>query len=173
MFSIPHVPWQKTLMPCGRRTIFSCILCKSLNETVALCLAHWQAVAFQLPQAQQEAAEWWASALAIPGLHLEDYMPDPTSSNFWIMRQQKTIALARALQACAKESGFPLGVLCDAAQELQQCMALLLVLNGDEILEASLLKPVEGECGTSPTPEEATLLGNINPDIKHEVKCRR
>ena len=43
----------------------------------------------------------------------------------------------------------------------------LLVLNGNEIVEASLLRPIEGECRTSPTPEEAILLG----DIKHEIKC--
>ena len=107
MLKIPHIPWWKTLMPSGKRTMFSYVLCKSLNKLEALHLAHWQAVAFWLPQAQQEAARWWTPPLAIPGLHLKDYMPSPTSYNFWIMRQQKTMVLARVLQACAEESGFP------------------------------------------------------------------
>ena len=36
--------------------------------------------------------------------------------------------LARVLQACAEESRFPTGILCDAVWELQWCMAPLLVL---------------------------------------------
>ena len=66
------------------------------------------------------------------------------------------MALARMLQAHAKGSGFPTGVLCDVAWELQWCIALLLVLNGDEIVEASLLRLIEGECGTSPMPERGS-----------------
>ena len=55
-------------------------------------------------------------------------------------------------------------------------MAPLLVLNGNKIIEASLLRHA-GECRTSPTPEEeATLLGDIKPNIKHkikqEIKCK-
>ena len=50
-------------------------------------------------------------------------------------------------------------------------MVPLLVLNGNEIVEASLLRPIEGKCGVSPTPEdEATLLGNIKHEIKHEIE---
>ena len=158
-------------MFCGQMTMFSHILHESLSESKGLCLAHWQAATFQLPQPQQEAARLWASPLAIPGLHLKDYMPSPDSSNFWIMRQQKTLALAMVLQACADESGFPTGVLCDVAWELQWCMAPLLVLNGDKIFEASLLRPVEVEHRTSPMPEEeATLLGDIKPNIKPDIE---
>ena len=87
------------------------------------------------------------------------------------MRQQKTLTLTRALQASIEESGFPTGVLSDAAWELQWCMAPLLFLNGDEIVEASLLRPIEGEHGTSPMPEEeAAFLGDIKPDIKPNIK---
>ena len=40
-----------------------------------------------------------------------------------------------------------------------------------KIVEASLLRPIEGECRTSLTPEEeATLLGNIKPEIKHKIE---
>ena len=92
------------------------------------------------------------------------------------MREQSTLALARALQFHAEESGCHAGVLCDAVRELQWCMPPLLALNGDEIVEASLLQPMEGEHGTSPMPEEeATLLGdiksNIHSDIKPDVKA--
>ena len=39
-------------------------------------------------------------------------------------------------------------------------MAPLITLSEDDIMEASLLKPTEEECGTSPTlEEEAILLG--------------
>ena len=37
-------------------------------------------------------------------------------------------------------------------------MALLMTLNGDDVMEAFLLRPVEEELGPSPTPEEKTTL---------------
>ena len=48
--------------------------CKSLKEPEALCLAHWQVVAFHVLQAQQEAVGWWATLTHNPqaspqGLH--------------------------------------------------------------------------------------------------------
>ena len=85
------------------------------------------------------------------------------------MTQQKTLALAWVMQAHTEESGFPLGVLCDVAQELQQCMAPLLVHNSNKIVEASLLRPVEGECSPSPLPEEAALMGDIKADIMPDI----
>ena len=42
------------------------------------------------------------------------------------------MALARVLQAYTEELGFPAGVHCYAEQELQWCIAPLLVLNGNE-----------------------------------------
>ena len=53
-------------------------------------------------------------------------------------------------------------------------MAPLLVLNGNEIVEATVLRSIGGECGTSPTPEEeeATLLGDIKHDIKPKIKYK-
>ena len=66
------------------------------------------------------------------------------------------------LQAHAEESGCPTGVLCEVVWEMQWCMAPLLVLNSSDIVEASLLKSVEGEHRTSPMPEEeAALLSNV------------
>ena len=75
MLKISHIPWWKTLMPSGKMAMFSCILHESHNEPEAPCLAHWEAMIFHLPLAQQEAAWWWAPPLTIPGLHLRDYMP--------------------------------------------------------------------------------------------------
>ena len=78
------------------------------------------------------------------------------------MRQEKTLALALVLQACAKESEFPTGVLCNPVWELQKCMASLMTLHGDEIVKASFLRPTGEEHRTSPAPEEeATLLGKV------------
>ena len=170
MLKILHQYWWKTLMPCGRIMIFMCILYENFSEPKALCMAQLQATSFWLPLAQHKTAGWWVPPPTIPGLQLEQYMPSPASSNFRVVREQRTLALARALQAHAEESGCPAGVLCDAGRELQWCMAPLLALSGDEIVEASL-QPVEGECRTSLTPEkEATLLGNIKPDIQSDVK---
>ena len=68
------------------------------------------------------------------------------------------------LQACAERSGVPTGVLCNVAQEYQKCMAPLINLIVDDIVEVSLLESPGQECETSPTlEEEATLL-----DKEHE-----
>ena len=107
----------------------------------------------------------------MPGLQLEQYMLSHASSNFRMMREQRTLALAWALQAHIKESSCPTGVHCEGARELQQCMALLLALNGDVMVEVSLLQSVEGEHRTSPmSEEEATLLCDIKPDIQSDIK---
>ena len=69
-----------------------------------------------------------------------------------------TLALAHALQACAERSEMLTGILCDSAQELQKCMAPLMILSKDDIVKASLLKPTEEECETYPPPEEEAIL---------------
>ena len=60
--------------------------------------------------------------------------------DFWAVRQEETLALAQALQACTKGSGALTGILCNLAWELQKCMAPLMTLSGDDITEASFLK---------------------------------
>ena len=161
-------------MPSSRRTMFSHILYESLSEPEALHLACWQSAAFWLLQAQQETAGWWVPPLAISRLHLEEYMPLPASSNFWIMRQQKTMALAGVLQACAKESGSPIGVLCDVVWELQWCMVPQLILIGNKIVETSLLRPIEGEHGTSLTQKKKPLFWvTLNQKLNTKLNCPR
>ena len=57
-------------------------------------------------------------------------------------RQEETLALAQGLQCCTERSGTPSsGVLCKAVQDLQRCIAPLMWLDGDDIIEASLLGP--------------------------------
>ena len=80
--------------------------------------------------------------------------------DFQTMRQKKTLALAQVLQCCTERLGVPTRVLCDTARELQKCVAPLMILNGDDIVESSLLEPMGDEPATSPTLEdEAILLG--------------
>ena len=170
MLKIPNLYWWKTLMPCGR-IMFACILCENLSESEALHIAQWQVAAFWLPLAQNKTVGWWGPPPAIPGLQFDQYMPSPASSKFRVMREQRTLALERVLHANTEESGCPMGVLCKVVRELQMCMAHLLALNGDEIVEASFLQPMEGEHGTSPMPEEeAALMGDIKPDIQSDIK---
>ena len=80
--------------------------------------------------------------------------------NFLAMKQEKTLALAQALQTCTKESGVTTGILCELAWEVQMCMAPLMTLSRDDIVEVSLLTPIGEEHETSPTPvRETALLG--------------
>ena len=69
-----------------------------------------------------------------------------------------TLTLARVLQAYAEASGAKRGILCGAIRELQQCMVPLMTLNGDDVMEASLVRPADEESGPSHTPEEETTL---------------
>ena len=59
---------------------------------------------------------------------------------------------------------MPPGVLCDVACDLQRCMAPLMCLEGDEIVEASLLGPTDDESRMCPTPEEEALLLGDEPE---------
>ena len=84
----------------------------------------------------------------------------PNMRDFWITRQEETLALAWALQCYTERSGMLPSVLCDAAWDLQRCMVPLMHLEEDEIVEVSLLRPVSKGPGTSPNlEEEAVLLG--------------
>ena len=97
------------------------------------------------------------------GLCPQDFLPHTNASDtrdFQMVRQAKTLALAWALQCCAERLGALTRVLCDMVRELQRCMAPLMSLSMDDIVEASLLEPTGEECKTSPMPkEEAILLG--------------
>ena len=56
--------------------------------------SHWQ---------KQEASSWWDAPPAVQGLCPQTFIPLPPDPwNFWVVCQEKTLALARALQACAE-----------------------------------------------------------------------
>ena len=61
---------------------------------------------------------------------------------------------------------MPPRVLCDVAQGPQRCMAPLMHLEGDKIVEASLLWPMGNGLRKSPTlVKEAVLLGG-EPELQ-------
>ena len=136
---------------------------ENLSKPKALHYAQWQAAAFRLPLSQQEASGWWDAPPWLCWLCPQDFLPHTNASvtrDFQTVRQEKTLALAQALQVCTARLGEPTRVLCDVAWGVQKCMASLMNLNGHDIVEASLLECTGEECGTSPTLErEAILLG--------------
>ena len=132
-------------------------------------LAQWQAVAFRLPLAQQQASGWWEASHSLSRLHHLDFLPQvdpPGLRDFWVTRQEETLALVQALQHCSREVRMPPGVLCDAAWGLQRCMAPLMQLDGDEIAEASLLRPTDDGPIAPPTSEEEAVLLRDEPESK-------
>ena len=122
----------------------------------ALHYAQWQVVAFRLPLAQHEALGWWDAPPWLSRLCLHTNASG--NKDFPTVRQKKPLALAHALQAYAERSGTLTRVLCNSARELQRCMAPLMCLSGDEIVEASPLEPAGEECRASSTPEEEAIL---------------
>ena len=115
MIKITHCPWWKELKASSRMVMHSDIISEDLMKPQALHWACWQAAAFWLPLAQQEASGWWDALPRFCGLCRVKFLTHTSVSSprdFWAVRQEKTLALAWVMQACAKESGFPTGVLC-------------------------------------------------------------
>ena len=150
------------------------IISEGLSNPEALHWAHWQAAAFWLPLAQWEASGGWDSP---PGFCRLCHIQFLTHTNvsgprdFLAMRQEKTLALAWALQACTGKRGFHTGVLCKSLWELQKHI-LPMALSSDKIVKASLLRPTGEEHRTSPSPEEeATLLGKVElPQVPDQLE---
>ena len=159
--SNPHPHWWREIKTSGRTSLGAHIVQEGHNNPADQHFALWQVAAFRLPVAQHGASGWWDTPPTLCGLHPQDFLPPTTASDpqdIWVMRQEKTLALAQALQACTEASGAKTGILCEAAREQQQCMAPLMTLSGDDIVEASLLRPTGEELRPSPTPEEETAL---------------
>ena len=70
----------------------------------------------------------------------------------------RNIDSSQGTAVLCRVSGAKPGVLCGAVRELQQCMTLLMTTNGNNVMEVSLLRPVEEESGAYPTLEEVTAL---------------
>ena len=105
-----------------------------------------------LPLAQEEVSAWWEAPCSLNGLHYWDFLPQvdpPGLRDFQVTRHEEILALTQALQHCAERLGMPPRVLCNAAQDLQRCMAPLMWLDRDEIVETLLLGPTDDGPGTS------------------------
>ena len=90
--------------------------------------------------------------LTLHRLYPQHFLPPASGpQNFQVIRQEKMLALAQALQACAEASRAKTDVLCRATKDLQQCIAHLITLNGGNVMEASLLRFAEEELGPSLT----------------------
>ena len=123
-----------------------------------------QATTFRLPAVQADVSDRWEVTCSNHSLDQRNFLPH---SDFCGMRDfretqwEETMVLAWALQHCVEKLGVPSGVLCDAVDDLQRCMAPLMCLKGDDIFEASLLGATDNESRMSPTwAEEAALLGD-------------
>ena len=155
----PDPNWWKEIKASGKVSVGAHLVRQKYDDSLALHYVSWQVAAFRLPLAQQEASGWWHAPLALPGLCWQDFLPSASDPwNFQILWQEKTLAVAQALQACTEESGAEWGVLCLAIRELQQCMAPLMTINGDDMMEASLLGAGEEESGPTPTLDEEIAL---------------
>ena len=116
---IHHTPWWKEMR--ASRRIFRGVE-ETDNDSQVLHYASWQVAAFWLPATQEEASWWWDAPPWIGGLCPKEFMPgtdDPSPKNFWVMRQEKTLAMAQALQACAEESGAPIGTCATLCRNLE------------------------------------------------------
>ena len=106
----PHW-WQEI------KAIGSHIVKEGYSNYKAEHYAQCQAVAFRLLATQQEALGWLESPSWLCGLYPQDFITitdTPSPTDLWVMSQEKTLALAQVLQACARESGALTGILCDA-----------------------------------------------------------
>ena len=90
---------------------------EGLSDCETLLQAHWQVVVLRPPVAQYEASGWWEAHHGLADCPMDFMLHTDASGprDFWAMRQEKTLALAQALQACVKDSGVPTGILCELA----------------------------------------------------------
>ena len=123
---------------------------------------------FQLPEAQDEKYGWLKAQTCLAGLSHRDFLPEsPTMiqgpRDIHVVRCNKMVALARALQQCTIQSGVPPGVLCGAIQDLCKCLATL--MERGNLLRLSMLEVMEEEeMTTSPSPVEETRSLDEEPE---------
>ena len=65
------------------------------------------------------------------------------SQDIWEIRKEKHLALAKALQTCSEQSGWPYSVMCSAARDFQGCMVDLMQFEEEDILDIQLLEPTD------------------------------
>ena len=108
-----HPHWWKEIRGSRRISMGGHIMREYFTKTEALHYTQWQIAAFSLPIAQHEATGWWDAPHWLSGLCPQDFMPHTNASgtkDFQTMRQQKTLTLAHALQACTESSGALTGI---------------------------------------------------------------
>ena len=93
----------------------------------------------------------------LSALYYQDFLPSvdsPGIRDFHFTRQEEILALAQALQYCAKRS-------CVRLHRTSKGVWPLMQQDSDKIIEASLLGPTNDRPIMSPTlEEEAVLLGD-------------
>ena len=83
-----------------------------------------------------------------------------------MVRHDKTVALALALQQCAVLLGAPLGVLCSTVWDLHRCLQPL--IEKDDLLDVCMLEAAEKELASSPNPAEEVGLPGAEPEFQEE-----
>ena len=106
---------------------------------------------------------WWNPPPSLSALHCDAFLPPRDlqgSKDIWETRKEKTLALAKVLQSCYKQSGVPYSMMCQrTARDHERCMANLMHFWEEDVLEIPLLDPADDMPVASPTPlKEATLL---------------
>ena len=137
----PH--WWKDIRASKRLTMGSVTMRECLNTPEALHYAWWQVAAFRLPLTQQEALGWWEASPWLCRVCPQDFLPNTEASgtrDFWTVRGENP-GLSPCTAGLCRKVRVPTRVLCDVAWELQRCIAPLLRLSRDNIVEASLLNP--------------------------------
>ena len=110
MEKIVHLLWWRELKASGRVSIGIHLIREGLSKSKSLQWAHWQAVAFRLPLVQHEASGWWDAPPVSSRLCPTDFLFHTDASSprdFWVVRKEKSLALAWALQACMPRVGDP------------------------------------------------------------------
>ena len=96
--------------------------------------ALWQVTAFRLPLTQQEASGWWDAPL-FP----QDVCPPASNPwNFQVIHQEKSLVLARCCRPVQRHLEPHQGSYVELSENFQQCMAQLMSITGDNVMEASL-----------------------------------
>ena len=117
----------------------------------------------QATPSQAEASGWWEASCSLSTLHHWEFLPKliPLAQGTSMsLGKRKPYPWFKPAILCG-EVGMPPRVPYQAEQDLQRCMAPIKQLDGDEIVEASLLGPTDDRPITPlTTEEEAVLLGN-------------
>ena len=132
-----------------------------LSDAQVQELTKKQAVGFRLSAVQDAKVGWWNASPCLSSLQQWQFLPKTKfqgTSNIKEVRREETVALAKALQCCTQRSRAPPGITCCTVRHLQGCLAPLLQLHDEDILEDCFLESVGDEPVAFLTPAEEALL---------------